>query len=78
MGYKNNPMMAVDDAVYELRRLSNLCHVMTFLKEDRSEVVCTDDVSDVMGVLRDCLDQQIKALDSIQWSEARRRTEVQT
>lgn len=61
------PMLTVDEAVYALRRISSLCHVMTQVQCSH-DTVDAEAVGDMMGLLRDCLDEQIKVLDGIQWT----------
>ncbi len=65
------PMLTVDGAVYALRRISSLCHVMTEL-QCSNDAVAAESVGDMMGLIRDCLDEQIKVLDGIQWSPRKR------
>ncbi len=67
------PMLTVDGAVYALRCISSLCHVMTEL-QCSNDAVAAESVGDMMGLIRDCLDEQIKVLDGIQWSPKGRRS----
>lgn len=60
------PIGVVGSVSIELERLSSLCNVLTLISANDSEVETTD-VSNAMGVIRDCLDIQIKALDGIDW-----------
>lgn len=64
------PRTVVDSVSMELERLSSLCNVLTLIDNGDSEVPSTD-VGITMGVIRDWLDRQIKALNSIRWPPER-------
>lgn len=70
MEYINNsPMLSVGDVASELERLSSLCHVITQFQDNPAmDTIALKDVGCVMGILRDCLDQQVEVLNSIKWS----------
>lgn len=61
-----SPMLAVDDVVFELRRLSCLINMLTRL-QGKDDSVDLEDIGLAMGLVRDNLDYQINALDAIQW-----------
>lgn len=65
-----SPMLAVDDVVFELRRLSCLVNMLTRLQA-RDDYVDLEDIGLAMGLIRDNLDYQIKALDTIQWPKGK-------
>jgi len=65
-----SPLVVVGDVILDLQRLANLCSVMSMLK-DRSDELTAEEVGDTMGLLRDALDRQVKALDAIQWPRAK-------
>lgn len=62
----NDPMFVVEDAVYELRRLSSLCDIMTWMGDD-SEHPSVNSIVDTLEILHRALNAQIKTLDAIQW-----------
>jgi len=62
----NSPILVVSDVVFELQRLSGMCHLLAQLR-DRHDTVDVEAVGDAMGLIRDILDNQVKALDAIQW-----------
>lgn len=66
----NSPMMAVEDVSIELQRLSSVCNVLSMAGESGLEAKMAD-ISNIMRVLRDCLDVQINALDAIQWAKGK-------
>lgn len=65
-----SPMLAVDDVVFELRRLSCLINMLTRLQA-KDDYVDLEDIGLAMGLVRDNLDYQINALDAIQWPKGR-------
>jgi len=65
-----SPLVVVGDVILDLQRLANLCSVMSMLK-DRSDELTAEEVGDTMGLLRDALDRQVKALDAIQLPRAK-------
>ena len=65
------PINVVGDVECELRRLSGMCHLLAQLR-DRHDTVDVEAVGDAMGVIRDILDAQAKALGSIRWKPERR------
>lgn len=63
-----NAMNTVDTAMYTLRRLSTLCHVLVeFENNPMSDTIALSEMGSVMALIRDSLDEQVTALDSIQW-----------
>lgn len=70
MSTVESPRAVVDDVSIELDRLSSLLNVLAQIQNGDSEVNLTD-FGITMGVLRDYLDVQIKALDSIRWKPER-------
>lgn len=65
-----SPMLAVDDVVFELRRLSCLTNMLTRLHA-RDDCVDLEDIGLAMSLIRDSLDCQINALDAIQWPKGK-------
>lgn len=64
-----SPMFVVDDVATALRRLSAQCHLISFFVDNPpGDTVALCDVADVMALIRDNLDEQIKALDGINWN----------
>lgn len=64
-----SPMFVVDDVATILRRLSAQCHLVSFFMDNPpSDTIALCDVADVMALIRDTLDVQIKALDGINWN----------
>ncbi len=63
-----NPIFTVDHTIYKLQRLAGLCHMLCCLT-DPNDSVDLEAVGDTMGIVRDCLNQQIEALQSIQWPD---------
>lgn len=62
----SHPMFVVEDAVYELRRLSSLCDIMTRM-DDEGGHPAVNSIIDTLEILRRALNAQIKTLDAIQW-----------
>lgn len=63
------PMFVVDDVATALRRLSAHCHLYAFFMDNPpKDTVALSDVGLEMSLLRDILDEQIKALDGIDWN----------
>lgn len=71
MSVEEFPRAVVDGVSVELERMSSVLNVLTQMQNGASEIDLTD-FSNTMGVLRDYLDIQIKALDSICWKPERR------
>lgn len=67
---EERPMLAVDYVVYELRRLSCLLNMMTRL-QDKDDYMDPEEIGLAMGLIRDNLDYQINALDTIQWPKGK-------
>lgn len=59
------PMQAVDDVVFELRRLANMLFLLSQLN-DRTAELDAEEFCDTMFIIWGCLDRQVKALDAIQ------------
>ncbi len=57
----------IENAELELSRVVSLCTLMMYI-DDRGGTVQPEDVGQVMAHLRRCLNEQIKALDGIQWT----------
>lgn len=66
MGTVESPLEVVAGVSVELERISSLLNVLTQIQGNYSEIELTD-FSNTIGVIRDCLDCQIKALDGIDW-----------
>ncbi len=62
-----DPMLAVDDVVFELKRLANMLFLLSQFSGRQCEMDA-EEVGDTMGVIWGYLERQIKALDAIQWS----------
>lgn len=65
----NCPMLEVDDIIIELKHLSSLCNMLSQVRGEHT-LVSFEVVGDTMMLIRDCLDQQINALDGIHWNPA--------
>ena len=61
------PMVIVEEATAVLSRLCSLCSIMTNINA-RHVSLSSEDIAQVMILLYLCLDEQIKALDGIQWA----------
>lgn len=62
-----HPLNVVEDATTVLSRISSLCALM--MNIDAHDIsVRSEDVARVMDYFHHCLDEQIEALDGIQWS----------
>lgn len=65
----HDAMCVVDDVTTILRRLSAQCHLYAFFMDNPpGDTVSLCDVAEVMALIRDNLDEQIKALDEINWN----------
>ncbi len=63
-----DPMFVVDDVIIILRQLSAQCHLYSyFMDSPPSNTAALCDVGMMMSLIRDCLDDQIKILDEIEW-----------
>lgn len=61
------PFLVVDEVVYALERMSDLCSALGAVNE-RDGTVSVDSMAHSFRVVRDLLDAQIKSLDGIDWS----------
>lgn len=61
-----SPVIVVDNAVTQLWQLAALCNIMMFVDPRFSEVD-SDIIASAMAHLWECLDAQIKALNSVEW-----------
>ena len=61
-----HPMNVVENATTVLTLISSLCALMMNI-DAHDMSVRSEDVAQVMNYFHDCLDEQIKALDGIQW-----------
>lgn len=66
MNMVESPWGVVTGVSVELERLSGVLSLLVHIQDNSSEIDPAD-FSNTMGVLRDYLDIQIKALDSIRW-----------
>ena len=67
-----SPVFVVDDVTTILRRLSAQCHLYSFFMDSPpGDTVALCDVAEVMALIRDTLDVQIKALDGINWNSGK-------
>ena len=62
-----SPMSVVENAATVLSRISSICALMMNVN-DRELVIQAKDLAQVMVFFHTCLDEQIKALDNIQWT----------
>ena len=65
-----SPILVVSNVELELQRLSDMCHLLAQL-HDRQDTVDLEAVGHAMGVIRDILDAQVKALEAIQWPKGK-------
>ena len=63
-----SPMDVVENATAVLTRISSICALMRNVS-DREFIIQAKDVAQVMMFFHLCLDEQIRALDGIQWRE---------
>lgn len=60
------PFLVVDEVTYDLEKVSDLCSALGAVNE-RDGIVSVDSMAHSFIIVRDLLDEQIKALGRIDW-----------
>lgn len=64
--YETCPFLVVDEVFYELEKVSDLCSALGAVNE-RDGVVSVESMAHSFIIVRDLLDEQLKALGRIDW-----------